>query len=212
MPHRSPRPFGLPVPLSGPPNALPYTRPRGAGGLCAGLAAVAVGSLLSACQMAPMGPGLMDAQPAPVAAAPSPAASSPASSPAPAAAPAPATASPNGTAASPPAHTAAVPGLLDLLDRPAERALLAGLRAYDDSQYPEAEAQLRRAIDGNLRSLRDRGAARKMLAFIYCTTTRMAQCEAEFRAALRDDPSFALSRGEAGHPMWGPVYKRVKPQ
>lgn len=104
------------------------------------------------------------------------------------------------------------PGLLDLLDRPAERALLAGLRAYDDGQYPEAETQLRRAVEGNLRSLRDRGAARKMLAFIYCTTTRMAQCEAEFRAALRDDPSFALSRGEAGHPMWGPVYKRVKPQ
>lgn len=196
--------------MSGPPNALPYARPGGAGGLCAGLAAVAVGGLLSACQMAPMGTGLMDAQSAPVAAAPGPAASSP--SPAPAAAPAPATPSPSGTAASPPVQTPAVPGLLDLLDRPAERALLAGLRAYDDSQYPEAEAQLRRAIDGNLRSLRDRGAARKMLAFIYCTTTRMAQCEAEFRAALRDDPSFALSRGEAGHPMWGPVYKRVKPQ
>lgn len=103
-------------------------------------------------------------------------------------------------------------GLLDVAERPAERALLAGLRAYDDGQYPEAETQLRRAIEGNLRAARDRSSARKQLAFIYCTTGRMAQCEAEFRAALRDDPSFALSRGEAGHPMWGPVYKRVKPQ
>jgi hypothetical protein len=23
---------------------------------------------------------------------------------------------------------------------------------------------------------------------------------------------FALSRGEAGHPMWGPVYRRIKAQ
>lgn len=193
MPHRSPRLHSL------------YARSSRTGGLRTRMAALVVGCLASACQVAPLGTGLMDGPP-PVAAAPGPAPASPA----PAPAPAPAAASANAVGAS--AQVPAVPGLLDLLDRPAERALLAGLRAYDDGQYPEAETQLRRAIEGNLRSIRDRGAARKMLAFIYCTTTRLAQCEAEFRAALRDDPSFALSRGEAGHPMWGPVYKRVKPQ
>ena len=169
------------------------------------MAALAVGCLASACQVAPMGTGLMDAPP-PAAAAPGPAPASPTPAPAPVAP------SANAAVASAPVSAPAVPGLLDMLDRPAERALLAGLRAYDDGQYPEAETQLRRAIEGNLRSARDRSSARKQLAFIYCTTGRMAQCEAEFRAALRDDPSFALSRGEAGHPMWGPVYKRVKPQ
>ncbi len=196
MPHRSPRLHSL------------YARLSRAGGLRTRMAALAVGCLASACQVAPLGPGLMDGPP-PVAATPGTAPASPA----PAPAPAPAAASANAAVASAQAPAVpGLPGLLDMLDRPAERALLAGLRAYDDGQYTEAETQLRRAIEGNLRSIRDRGAARKMLAFIYCTTTRMAQCEAEFRAALRDDPSFALSRGEAGHPMWGPVYKRVKPQ
>ncbi len=202
MPHRSPRLHSL------------YTPPSRVGGLRTRVAALAVGCLASACQVAPMGTGLMDGPP-PVAAAPSTATGGGPASPAPAPSPAPAAASANTTnaaGASAPAPAPGVPGLLDMLDRPAERALLAGLRAYDDGQYPESESQLRRAIDGNLRSIRDRSAARKMLAFIYCTTGRMAQCEAEFRAALRDDPSFALSRGEAGHPMWGPVYKRVKPQ
>jgi hypothetical protein len=170
------------------------------------MAALAM-ACLAACEVAPLGPGLMDGSSPPlVAATPSAAPASAAPTPA----PAPATATVAATSA--PAPATAGPGLLDLLDRPAERALLAGLRAYDDGQYPEAETQLRRAIEGNLRAVRDRSSARKQLAFIYCTTGRMAQCEAEFRAALRDDPSFALSRGEAGHPMWGPVYKRVKPQ
>lgn len=168
------------------------------------MAALAMACLAAACQVAPLGPGLMDGAPSPVVATPS---AAPASA-TPALLPPPVTAA----AASTPGPASPGPGVLDLLDRPAERALLAGLRAYDDGQYPEAETQLRRAIEGNLRAARDRSAARKQLAFIYCTTGRMAQCEAEFRAALRDDPSFALSRGEAGHPMWGPVYKRVKPQ
>jgi hypothetical protein len=39
----------------------------------------------------------------------------------------------------------------------------------------------------------------------------MAECEASFRAARQADPTFALSKSEAGHPVWGPVYKRVVP-
>ena len=62
-----------------------------------------------------------------------------------------------------------------------------------------------------LASARDRAVAHKHLAFIFCTSNRAKECEAEFRAAKVDDPTFALSRSEAGHPLWGPVYKRVQP-
>ena len=100
-------------------------------------------------------------------------------------------------------------GLTDVAERPAEKALLAGIRAYDDAQYPEAEAQLRTAVKAGLASPRDRAAANKYLAFIYCTSNRPSECEAAFRAAKQADPSFALSKSEAGHPVWGPVYKRI---
>ena len=104
---------------------------------------------------------------------------------------------------------AASPGLMDVAERPAEKALLAGLRAYDDAQYPLAEAQLTDALKNGLASPRDRAVAHKHLAFIYCTSDRVKACEDEFRAARVADPAFALSKSEAGHPRWGPVYQRV---
>ena len=91
-----------------------------------------------------------------------------------------------------------------------KRALLAGMRAYEDAQYPQAEKQLQAALQGNLVSPRDRAAAHKLLAFIFCTSNRMTDCEVQFRAARAADPGFALSKSEAGHPLWGPVYQRVQ--
>jgi hypothetical protein len=102
-------------------------------------------------------------------------------------------------------------GLMDVAARPAESALLAGIRAYEDAQYPTAEGELRRALATGLTSPRDRAAAHKYLAFIACTNERPADCETEFREARKADPAFALSRSEAGHPVWGPVYRRITP-
>jgi Tfp pilus assembly protein PilF len=101
------------------------------------------------------------------------------------------------------------PGLTDLLDRPAERSLVEGMRAYDDGQYAQAEKALRAALALKLRNPRDRASAHKLLAFIQCTSDRIAGCEADFRAARQLDPDFALTRAEAGHPQWGPVYRRL---
>lgn len=100
-------------------------------------------------------------------------------------------------------------GLTEVMQRPAERALLAGLRAYDDAQYADAERELGKALDTGLVSARDRANAHKHLAFVYCTSQRLAACANAFRAARAADPDFALSRAEAGHPLWGPVYRRV---
>jgi hypothetical protein len=112
-----------------------------------------------------------------------------------------------------PAATAAAPvGLMDVIARPAERGLLNGMRAYEEGQYGDAEKQLNAALNSGLQSPKDKAAAYKHLAFVYCTSNRVKDCEQAFRSAKEADPGFVLSRSEAGHPVWGPVYKRVLPQ
>jgi Tfp pilus assembly protein PilF len=111
--------------------------------------------------------------------------------------------------AAPPAPPKPAAGLADLMERPAERALFEGIRAYDDGNYQAAEEALRKALEAGLKSGRDQATAHKLLAFITCTSERATECEAAFRAARSADPAFVLSRAEAGHPIWGPVYKRV---
>lgn len=114
--------------------------------------------------------------------------------------------------ATPPPPPAPVPlGLAEVVARPGERALLDGIRAYDDGQYASAEAALQRALAAGLQSPRDQAHAHKLLAFIHCTSERLAECAAAFRAARAADPGFALSRAEAGHPLWGPVYQALQP-
>jgi hypothetical protein len=102
-------------------------------------------------------------------------------------------------------------GLLDVAARPAEKALLDGLKAYDDAQYGSAELQFKQALALGLASKRDRAEAHKRLAFIDCTSAKLVECEAEFRLARLADPAFALDRSEAGHPVWGPIYRKVVP-
>lgn len=98
----------------------------------------------------------------------------------------------------------------DAFDKPAERNLLLGLRAYDEAQYSEAERALGEALRLQPVTARDRATAHKTLAFIYCTSGRAAECEAAFRAARAADPAFSLNKAEAGHPVWGPVYEQSR--
>jgi Tfp pilus assembly protein PilF len=114
-----------------------------------------------------------------------------------------------GACAAPPPTPAPATGLSEIMERPAERALLDGIRAYDDGQYAQAETALRIALAAGLKSARDRATAHKLLAFITCTSDRLADCETQFREARAADAAFALSRSESGHPVWGPVYRSV---
>ena len=91
----------------------------------------------------------------------------------------------------------------------ADAALVQGLKAYREGKYTLAEAQLRIAVRGGLRQSADLANAHKHLAFIYCTSQRQALCAESFRSARRADPKFRLSKAEAGHPMWGPTYRRA---
>ncbi len=103
------------------------------------------------------------------------------------------------------------PSVVEIAERPGEKALLAGIRAYGDAQYPESEKQFHQALQFGLASGRDRATAYKHLAFIYCSNRRNNECEAAFKAAKQTDPTFALSKSESGHPLWGPVYQRLRP-
>ncbi len=109
-----------------------------------------------------------------------------------------------------PPQVQATVGLTDLTERPAERALMGAMRAYDDADYPTVERQANEAMKLGLRSTRDIATAHKLRAFVYCTSNRLAACEAEFRAARSADPAFVLSHAEAGHPVWGPVYLKSR--
>lgn len=95
------------------------------------------------------------------------------------------------------------------VSRVGEQALQAGLRAYDAGNYKLSEQRLATALKAGLAAPKDRAAAHKTLAFLYCTSDRLKACEQAFRAARAADPRFALSKAEAGHPTWGPVYRRV---
>lgn len=95
--------------------------------------------------------------------------------------------------------------------KPAESALAQGLKAYQSAQYTMAETQFNTALQAGLTAPADVATAHKHLAFIYCTSRREAACAKAFKAARAADPSFALTKAEAGHPMWGPVYRKALP-
>ncbi len=107
--------------------------------------------------------------------------------------------------AAPPAQV----GLSDLSARPGEKALLAGIRAYEEAQYADAEKSLTEGLAAGFTVKKDASLAHKYLAFIYCTSARTEECKQAFLAARAADPNFSLTKKEVGHPQWGPVYKQV---
>jgi len=91
-----------------------------------------------------------------------------------------------------------------------EKDLSEGIRQYEDGQYRAAQRHLQAALDAGLSARADRIKAHKYLAFSYCVTERERQCREEFRNILDLDPRFELSPAEAGHPLWGPVFRSAK--
>jgi tetratricopeptide (TPR) repeat protein len=109
----------------------------------------------------------------------------------------------------PPPPPPATVSIARLVEQPAERAFVNGLRFYEEGQYERAEVLFKRALADGLKDRYDIAVAQKHVAFIACAYNRPADCEAAFRAAFAADPSFRLTDAEVGHPLWGPVYKRV---
>ena len=91
----------------------------------------------------------------------------------------------------------------------AENMLDQGIRAYDDGNYKVAARNIQGALDAGL-TTRSQARAHKYLAFIDCVSGQQAQCREEFKKALEIDPNMELKTEEAGHPIWGPVFRSVK--
>jgi hypothetical protein len=92
----------------------------------------------------------------------------------------------------------------------AELELERGTRSYEDGDYRNAGRHFQSALDLGLPTLTDQARAHKYLAFIACASGRQRPCRDEFRKALEADTAFTLTAAEAGHPVWGPVYRSVK--
>jgi Tfp pilus assembly protein PilF len=91
-----------------------------------------------------------------------------------------------------------------------EQTLQSGIKSYEDGDYQTAAKQLQSSLDLGLDSKGDQGNAHKYLAFIHCVSSREKACREEFRKAFDSDPKFDLEPAEAGHPIWGPVFRSVK--
>lgn len=84
-----------------------------------------------------------------------------------------------------------------------------GVQNYEEGNYKVAKKRLQFALEEGL-SRPDRVKAHKYLAFIACVSSQQLTCREEFGIALELDPKFELSAAEAGHPIWGPIFKGVK--
>lgn len=87
-----------------------------------------------------------------------------------------------------------------------------GITFYEEGEYDLAEKNLKMATALGLADPKDNRDAHKYLAFIYCVSDRQSLCRNEFIKVFEIDPGFTLSPAESGHPMWQPVYDKVKSQ
>ena len=92
----------------------------------------------------------------------------------------------------------------------AQLALNKGIELYTKGDYNGAVKQLGGANEIWAGDKTTQLTALKYLAFSYCVTARQTLCRQQFEKALKLDPTFDLGPGEGGHPLWGPVFERVK--
>jgi len=88
--------------------------------------------------------------------------------------------------------------------------LNAGIKYYEEGKYNPAEKNLKEALKLDMLDTTEQVTAHKYLAFIYSVSKRKTLCQKAFEKAFELDPNFTLSSSEAGHPMWGPIYRSVK--
>ena len=92
----------------------------------------------------------------------------------------------------------------------AEQKLDIGVREYEEGNYVASMNALQGVLETKIANKDDKLVAYKYLAFIHCISSREKLCRDYFRKVLAINPNFELSPAEAGHPIWGPVFRSVK--
>lgn len=92
----------------------------------------------------------------------------------------------------------------------AQSALNEGIQLYGGGDYNGTVKHLATAKEIWTADKDIQVEALKYMAFSYCVTFRQALCKQQFEKAVKLDPAFDLAPGEKGHPLWGPVFDRVK--
>lgn len=111
----------------------------------------------------------------------------------------------------PPTETAAAPTPTPIPAPPVKLpALVEGIALYDKGDYNGAIKHLSGAGEIWTADKPVQQEALKYMAFSYCVTGRQALCKLQFEKALALGSSFDLMPGEKGHPLWGPVFDKVK--
>jgi Tfp pilus assembly protein PilF len=85
-----------------------------------------------------------------------------------------------------------------------------GVENYEEGNYIASMEALNNVLQTKLADKDDKVSAYKYLAFIHCVSGREKMCFDSFRKALLINPNFELTPAEAGHPVWGPVFRSAK--
>jgi Tfp pilus assembly protein PilF len=93
---------------------------------------------------------------------------------------------------------------------PTDKKLNYGVLSFEEGNYQASTMALQGVLETALSGKPEQVKAYKYLAFIQCVSGREAMCRDYFKKALEIDPNFNLDTAEAGHPIWGPVFRSVK--
>lgn len=91
-----------------------------------------------------------------------------------------------------------------------EQKLEIAVKEYEEGNYVTAMNALEAVLATKSASRAQKVRANKYMAFISCISSREKSCREYFKNILEINPEFNLSAAEAGHPIWGPVFKNVK--
>ncbi|GAB4117217.1 MAG: TssQ family T6SS-associated lipoprotein [Sideroxydans sp.] len=95
-------------------------------------------------------------------------------------------------------------------DSVARRFLTKGISEYEQGNYVNAQIAFEGVLGNQYATRYERMLANKYMAFMHCISGEQKLCLEHFIEVLTLNPDFELTDAEAGHPLWGPVFKNAK--